>query len=255
MSLPIVNVTVVLREQDGGPIVGATVSARADINDIYESFVVPNAESAITDDNGAAVLQCFPNKSQPDGLGLTGSTYRFRAHAASGRKVLDVLAQVPNEDCFLHEIAIYEPLPGVYAIPGPRGPAGSDGPPGSGLSLAGVVANVGLLPANVQSGTGYLIGQNLHVFDGDQWVDAGPIVGQNGANGVDGVDGVNGTNAPEAIFQGSPDNVTWGPVDPTTVYIRMSTDGGTTWSSTRLRGLDGLQGVKGGKGDKGDKGD
>lgn len=81
---------------------------------------------------------------------------------------------------------------------GPRGPAGlpgpagSDGPPGSGLSLAGVVANVGLLPANVQSGTGYLIGQNLHVFDGDQWVDAGPIVGPQGPQGPQGAAGDQG---------------------------------------------------------------
>lgn len=116
-----VLVTVRLFEQDGPPLVGATVTARADINDINAGYVTPDTAMATTDANGSAVLALFPNKPIPAGLGLTGASYRFKAVSAAGKKVLDVIAQVPNSNCFLDDIAPYEILPGVSAIKGDTG--------------------------------------------------------------------------------------------------------------------------------------
>lgn len=80
-------------------------------------------------------------------------------------------------------------------------------------------------------------------FVGDE---AAWLASLKGADGADGADGSAGADAPEAIIQGSPDDSTWGVVDNTTVYIRVSTDGGDTYSSsTRVRGLDGADGTNG----------
>ena len=148
---------------------------------------------------------------------------------------------------------------GVDGVDGTNGVDGADGTNGadgqSAYQLALSEGFVGTLPEWLESLKG------ADGIDGTIGQDGAP--GADGAAGVDGVDGINGTNgtdgtngadAPEVMIQGSPDNSVWGVVDATSAYIRLSTDAGVSWSSTRLRGQDGLPGVKGDKGDKGDAG-
>ncbi len=50
------------------------------------------------------------------------------------------------------------------AAAGPQGPMGPTGPVGQGIQLAGVVSNVGQLPASATPGTAYLVGTVVYVW-------------------------------------------------------------------------------------------
>lgn len=105
MATPTVPVTVTLASQDGTPYVGITVRARLDKNDVYQGMVISDPSEGVTDENGEAVLNCFPNAPDPIGFGTQGTTYRFTASIPNARS-LNVLATVPNEACRLENILV-----------------------------------------------------------------------------------------------------------------------------------------------------
>jgi len=80
-------------------------------------------------------------------------------------------------------------------VPGPTGPTGSQGQPGTGVTIKGSVSNSGALPpTGNQTGDGYITTDTGHLWtwDGDSWVDAGPIVGPTGPAGPTGPTGAAG---------------------------------------------------------------
>lgn len=106
MAAPTVEVTITLSSMDGVPYEGVEVTAKLDKNDIYQGFVISDAVSGTTDEDGVVVLNLFPNHPE-SGLGITGSLYTFRAYPPGG-KPWKVTAQVPNENCNLEDIADLE---------------------------------------------------------------------------------------------------------------------------------------------------
>ncbi len=110
MPAPTVPVTVTLLSSDGGtPYAGVTVRARLDINEVYEGMVISDQASAVTDVDGIAVLDLFPNAPDPTGLGTQGSTYRVWASIPGGRS-LNVDARVPNTACLLENILVSDEI-------------------------------------------------------------------------------------------------------------------------------------------------
>jgi hypothetical protein len=87
---------------------------------------------------------------------------------------------------------------GWAAAAGPTGPAGSQGNPGSGLSIQGYYATLGALQTAYPTGTlgqGYLVGTNLYVWVGGAWQNVGPFVGPTGPTGPSG--GPTGPTGPQ----------------------------------------------------------
>lgn len=72
------------------------------------------------------------------------------------------------------------------------GPPGPQGPPGAGLEIKGSVENVGQLPSSPEEGDGWLVGGDLFVWDGANWVNAGPVRGPQGEQGEQGIQGPKG---------------------------------------------------------------
>ena len=248
MSAPTVNVTIRLFEQDGDPIVGAVITAKADINDLYAGFIVPVPTSATTDATGSAVIACFPNKPIPSGLGLTGSTYRFKGVTAAGRKVLDVLAQVPNVACNLDEIAVYEPLPGVFAQQGPQGPAG---PQGAASTVPGPTGPAGLQGETGATGATGAAGAASTV-PGPQG--AKGDTGSTGAKGDTGDTGA-GLNILGELANTGLLPVSGAPGDGHLIAGDLWTWNGASWvNAGQIQGPQGLQGIQGIKGDTGNTG-
>jgi hypothetical protein len=78
-------------------------------------------------------------------------------------------------------------------LPGPRGPAGAAG---SSVSIQGSVGTTAELPNDLttaNTGWGWLTtvspAGHLHVWDGHDWSDMGPVQGPAGADGADGLNG------------------------------------------------------------------
>jgi hypothetical protein len=105
MPAPTVAVTVDLSAMGGEAIEGVTVRARLDMNEVYEEIIISRPVEEVTDANGIAILNLFPNAPSPTGLGTQGSTYRFTASIPNGRS-LNVRARVPNEACRLENILV-----------------------------------------------------------------------------------------------------------------------------------------------------
>lgn len=97
-----------------------------------------------------------------------------------------------------------EPGPkGDTGATGPQGPKGDQGDVGEGLHITGTVAKAADLPAAATIGDAYLVAGHLWVWTGSttKWIDAGPVVGPQGAPGVSGYQVVTGqkvTVAPKA---------------------------------------------------------
>ena len=154
---------------------------------------------------------------------------------------------------------------GDIGATGQKGDKGDKGDTGSGLKLLGVVTAVGDLPATGNSaGDGWMVGENLYVWNGTAWSNAGPIKGQKGdtgATGPAGPTGANGSNgaslytwikyATSAAGTGisdSPSGMTYiGIATNKTTATKSMTPGDYTWSL--------IKGDKGDTGAKGDKGD
>lgn len=67
---------------------------------------------------------------------------------------------------------------------------GEKGDMGTGINILGKVGSVSELPASGSPGDAYLIGVNIHIWDGDGWLDGGPIQGPQGEIGPQGEVGV-----------------------------------------------------------------
>jgi len=100
--VPTVNVSVNVFDQNGAPLAGAEVVAELVGLDTYTNQLVgPIKQIVLTDADGLAVVPLFPNA-----LGERNSFYRFRVtNLATGRKLLETTAAVPNADCNLTTIA------------------------------------------------------------------------------------------------------------------------------------------------------
>lgn len=82
---------------------------------------------------------------------------------------------------------------GTNGAKGEKGDTGAKGDAGTGIQIKGVVATVGALPSTGQTaGDAYLVGQNLYVWDGTAWQDAGTTRGAKGDTGDKGDKGDKG---------------------------------------------------------------
>jgi hypothetical protein len=109
MTVPTQPVTVRLADFGGPSIAGVRVTARMSEVDRTATgiFVSTEPVTAVTDADGVAVLQCFPNAVAPAGLGTRGTTTEFTASMPRSRP-LRVQAAVPNVPCNLTDIQIDE---------------------------------------------------------------------------------------------------------------------------------------------------
>ena len=74
---------------------------------------------------------------------------------------------------------------GAWQISRIKGEKGEDG---TSIKIKGTVSSVSDLPTPPADPSDcYIVGQNLYVWDGDSWVNAGQFKGENGADGLDGV--------------------------------------------------------------------
>lgn len=78
---------------------------------------------------------------------------------------------------------------GAWQISRIKGEKGEDG---TSIKIKGTVSSVSDLPTPPADPSDcYIVGQNLYVWDGDSWVNAGQFKGDKGENGADGLNGVN----------------------------------------------------------------
>lgn len=78
---------------------------------------------------------------------------------------------------------------GAWQISRIKGEKGEDG---TSIKIKGTVSSVSDLPTPPADPSDcYIVGQNLYVWDGDSWVNAGQFKGDKGDSGADGLDGVN----------------------------------------------------------------
>lgn len=78
---------------------------------------------------------------------------------------------------------------GAWQISRIKGEKGKDG---TSIKIKGTVSSVSDLPTPPADPSDcYIVGQNLYVWDGDSWVNAGQFKGDKGDSGADGLDGVN----------------------------------------------------------------
>lgn len=132
----------------------------------------------------------------------------------------------------------------VAVVPG-KGPIRAvTGPPGKGLNLLGEKPSIDDLPAGATEGDAWLVGNDLHVWGGGRWVNAGPIRGPQGVEGGRGPQGERGEKGAkgdkgdtgEAGLQGIPgpaNNLTIGSVSTGEVADATLT-GGTPHQSLNL---------------------
>lgn len=91
---------------------------------------------------------------------------------------------------------------GIQGPQGEKGETGAQGEPGvdgTSVVILGSVNDESEIPEESKViGNGYLIGQNLFVWDGSIWKDVGEIKGPKGDRGEDGVDGRDGRDGIDA---------------------------------------------------------
>jgi hypothetical protein len=81
---------------------------------------------------------------------------------------------------------------------GPAGPQGAKGDPGAGVHVTGSVPEEEDLPATAEEGDAYIVTSTGHlwVWDGDSFVDTGPVQGPQGPQGDTGPTGPQGPQGP-----------------------------------------------------------
>ncbi len=138
---------------------------------------------------------------------------------------------------------------------GEDGADGQDGAPGADGDAAPQVQIQ--YSADGETGWGAAFNETMlyirfSVDGGTVWSPAAKFVGDDGADGADGQDGAPGADAPQVQIQFSDDGLTgWTPTpDANKYYMRVSTDGGLTWSAALLfRGENGADGLDGSDGE------
>jgi hypothetical protein len=156
------------------------------------------------------------------------------------------------------DLHIFNGIAWVNAGPlqGPKGDTGdqgNQGPAGPGFSYQGTAASVAALPTPSTQGFAFRIGSDLYIYNGIDWVNAGPLLGPKGDQGDQGVQGVPGNGF---AYQGSVATVAALPVPSTQGFgFKVQATGdlhifnGIAWVNAGP-----LQGPQGEKGDKGDTG-
>jgi Collagen triple helix repeat (20 copies) len=134
---------------------------------------------------------------------------------------------------------------GAQGEAGPQGPKGDKGDQGAGLTIKGTLPTVGDLPASGSDGDGYIIGDDLYVWDGTDWLNVGPIRGPKGDKGDTGDTGPAG-----ATGATGPAGATG--ADGASAYEVAVANG---FVGTESQWLDSLVGPTGATGPKGDTGD
>lgn len=87
---------------------------------------------------------------------------------------------------------------GPIGFSGPTGPTGPQGLDGSGITILGTLANIGLLPGSGNSpGDAYMVSGDVYVWDAtnSEWDNIGPIQGPTGPTGPQGLRGDDSTIA------------------------------------------------------------
>lgn len=79
--------------------------------------------------------------------------------------------------------------PSKYKWTKVEGPQGKDGKDGTSVRILGSLDSTSLLPSGGEMGDGYLIGGDLHVWNGSEWTNVGTIQGPAGPQGESGADG------------------------------------------------------------------
>jgi hypothetical protein len=95
-----VNVTVIVNDQNGLAVSGALISARLDSPEISSGYVLPHKVDAVANASGVAVLALWPNQ-----LGATQSQYEIKIKNPKTQKTTQLVATIPDIDCFLHAVA------------------------------------------------------------------------------------------------------------------------------------------------------
>ena len=85
----------------------------------------------------------------------------------------------------------------VVRSKGARGPQGTPGPAGTGITILGSYNSLSDLQTAHPTGTpgqGYLVGSNLYIWDStqNQWTNVGPVQGPQGPKGDTGATGSQG---------------------------------------------------------------
>jgi len=121
---------------------------------------------------------------------------------ASAYEIWLAAGNTGTEAEFLASLVGPEGPQGVEGPEGPQGPAGPagadgvDGADGTSVTILGALATTGDLPGSGNApGDGYIIAGDLHVWDGSQWNNVGPIQGPQGEPGPAGTDGEDGASA------------------------------------------------------------
>ena len=78
---------------------------------------------------------------------------------------------------------------GIQGVQGIQGPKGEDG---TSVTITGHLDDVSELPEQGEKGQSYIIGQDLYVWDGEEWDNVGQIVGPQGETGPQGIQGEQG---------------------------------------------------------------
>ena len=89
-------------------------------------------------------------------------------------------------------VSVEEDEIAVTLVSGKEGPAGPAGAPGAGLDVLGSLNDEADLPLPAEVGDAYIIGLNLWVYDGVDWLNMGPFVGPKGETGPQGDKGDKG---------------------------------------------------------------
>jgi hypothetical protein len=160
---------------------------------------------------------------------------------------------------------------GAQGLAGPQGPEGPQGPPGAGITVKGSVQNVGSLPTTGnKAGDAYVVTNtgDLHVWDGAQWIDMGPLQGPQGPQGLQGAAGAQGPQGIAGTAGATGADGAQGPIGPAGPQGPKGDTGppgttgaqgpaGPTGADSTVpgpQGAAGPQGVAGAQGPKGDPG-
>lgn len=90
------------------------------------------------------------------------------------------------------EGTLQEYLTSLVGSKGPKGEKGEQGSPAAAVVIKGDVVTTDDLPTDAETSDAYFVGNQLHVFNGNNWLNVGSIVGPQGPQGEQGPIGPQG---------------------------------------------------------------
>lgn len=117
MTIPTIQLTVVVNDQGGAPVAGALIKATLNAPDLVNGvYVEPSTTQVVADGTGTAVLTLFPNAL---GTGPNGAThYKIEAFTADGsRRIFATTAFLPNANVNLSQVYGTLPAPAPPDLP------------------------------------------------------------------------------------------------------------------------------------------